>query len=258
MARITPALLIALFLVGLAACQPAVSTEKPKTTAGEKERIEKVVSSYIKEHPQEILDSVAAHQRQAEQNKQKSEMQKALNRRVSVELGNAPYTGVPTAEIMIYEFSDFQCPYCARAGSTTEALMAKYKGRIAFAFKHFPLGFHKKARLAAKAAMAANEQNTFWPYKKLLMTNQQSWISGDEKKVFVGYAKNLGLDTAQFIKDMEKAEYDAIIDADITMGRKVGVSSTPSFIINGVLIAGAQPVTAFDAVIEAVLAKKQP
>lgn len=132
--------------------------------------------------------------------------------------------------LTIVEFSEFQCPYCARIAPTIHELMDKYKNEVKFVFKHFPLSFHQEAPAAAAASIAAQEQGKFWEYRYALASHNRELTPETFKKV----AKEVGLDMAKFEKSMllDSAK-QAKINADFQLGVKVGVQGTPNFYING-------------------------
>ncbi len=144
------------------------------------------------------------------------------------------------APVEIVVYSDFQCPYCRQFAGPTHALVADGLGGIPVrvTFKNFPLPFHLNARLAHRAAMAAKAQGRFWEMHDLLFANASRLQRSD----LIGYAKRLGLDVAQFEKDMDSDAVREAIDADIAEGMRAGVNATPSYFINGELFAGARTV----------------
>lgn len=132
--------------------------------------------------------------------------------------------------LTIVEFSEFQCPYCARIAPVVHDLMDKHKGEIKFVFKHFPLSFHKDAPGAAAASIAAQEQGKFWEYRYALASHNRELTPETFKKV----AKEVGLDMSKFEKSMVlDSTKQARINEDFQLGVKVGVQGTPNFYING-------------------------
>lgn len=132
--------------------------------------------------------------------------------------------------LTIVEFSEFQCPYCARIAPAIHDLMDKHKDEIKFVFKHFPLNFHKDAPAAAAASMAAQEQGKFWEYRYALASHNRELTP----ETFKNVAKEVGLDMAKFEKSMAlDSAKQAKINEDFQLGVKVGVQGTPNFYING-------------------------
>lgn len=153
-------------------------------------------------------------------------------------IGNSPAMGPENAKLTIVEFSDFQCPYCARAATMLKALQEKHPNDIRVVFKHFPLGFHKEAPAASAASMAAQKQGKFWEYRYALAP----FFKELTEAKFLEIAAQVGLDIEKFKVDMalDAAKKDAIA-TDMALGSKVGVRGTPSFYINGKKIANFGP-----------------
>jgi len=147
-----------------------------------------------------------------------------------LQLDVSPSIGSPNAKIVIVEFSEFQCPYCARITPYLDSLTRANPDKIRLVYKNFPLSFHTLAPAAAASAMAANKQGKFWEYRWALAPNFQSL----NDSTFIETAKKVGLNIEQFKKDMVlDAEKQAIIDRDVELGTKVGVQGTPNFYVNG-------------------------
>lgn len=144
-------------------------------------------------------------------------------------LEGSPLLGKADAKIQIVEYSDFQCPFCARVTQTLKDLKAKYGDELVVAFKHFPLAFHREAMPAALASMCAHEQGKFWEYHDQLFGNMKHLLPENLK----GYAQAVGLDVAKFEECIASNRHQAKIDADMTEGRAAGVRGTPSIYING-------------------------
>jgi protein-disulfide isomerase len=168
-----------------------------------------------------------------------------------IAIGNAPTMGPKNAPVTIVAFSDFQCPFCSRAVPTLKQLEEQYKGKIRIAFKNQPLPFHQNAKLAATAAMAANEQGKFWEMHDKLFANQQQLDRASLEK----YAQEIGLNMGKFKTALDTNKFDAQIAADSQEGMKIGANGTPTFFINGRQLVGAQPATAFSAIIDEELKK---
>src|SRR5690554_863239 len=170
-----------------------------------------------------------------------------------VSVGNAPTFGPKTAKVTIIEFSDFQCPFCAKGADILTELKKKYGNKIQVAFKNYPLPFHNHAEIAAVAGLCANEQSTnhFWKMHDEMFRNQDSLSNEGLKKL----AKNAGLKMEAFEKCLSENKYLDQVRADMEEGKKINVKSTPTFFVNGQLIAGAQPVEVFSQIIDEELSK---
>ncbi|HUL79389.1 MAG TPA: thioredoxin domain-containing protein [Vicinamibacteria bacterium] len=166
--------------------------------------------------------------------------------RVPVEVGNAPARGNPKAPVTIVEFSDFQCPFCARARPTVARVREAYGDRVRWVFRHFPLDFHAQAQKAGEAAACAADQGRFWEMHDLL------WANGGKLQVadLKAHAATLGLDVAAFDKCLDSGQEAAVVERDAAAGQSFGVSGTPAFFVNGRPLTGAQPFDAFAQVID--------
>ena len=170
-----------------------------------------------------------------------------------VEVGNAPATGAKDAKVTIVEFSDFQCPFCAKGADILKQIKKKYGNKVQIAFKNFPLPFHNHAEQAAVAGLCANEQGTdyFWKMHDEMFANQDALDAEGLKKT----AKKIGLKSEAFEKCLSENKFLAQVKSDMEEGRKVKVKSTPTFFINGQLINGAQPMDVFAEIIDEELAR---
>jgi len=168
----------------------------------------------------------------------------------TVDIGDAPARGPESAPVTIVEFSDFQCPFCARVTPTLEQIKQEYGDRVRLIFKHNPLAFHARAMGAHQASLAAGEQGKFWEMHDRLFADQQAL----DPESLKAHAEELGLDLAAFERAMSSPEVAAKIDADKAQARELGANGTPSFFINGRFLNGAQPYEVFRERIEAELA----
>jgi protein-disulfide isomerase len=167
--------------------------------------------------------------------------------------------GSPTAAVTLEEFADFQCGTCAVKHPMTEELIKAYGSRIKFIFRNNPLAIpaHDKAYEAAVAAEAAGMQNKFWAMQNQLFTNQQTWsTAADYKQIWESYAEKIGLDLEKFKNDMAGNAAKSRVENDLQRGKALGVSSTPSFFLNGRLVPFEQvEINAMRGLIDAELAK---
>ncbi len=172
-----------------------------------------------------------------------------------------PVRGNPDAPVLIVEFSDFQCPYCARGADTVEQILEKYGDDVRFVFKHFPLGFHPWAKPASIATHCAAQQDhdAFWTLHDEYFANQKQITPGNVIAESRKYLADSGIDMeawAVCAEDSESEAYRAaaaVVDADMALGQKLGVSGTPGFFVNGEFLNGAQPLAAFEPLIAAAL-----
>jgi len=168
-----------------------------------------------------------------------------------VAIGEAPVKGPKSAPVKIVEWSDFQCPFCGRAGPTLAQIEREYGEKVQIAFKHMPLSMHTKAPGAHAAAEAANRQGKFWEMHDKIFANQRQL----DDATYVKYAEELELDVPKFKADMKSAQVKQKIDADMAQASKLGVTGTPAFFVNGRFLSGAQPFDSFKRLIDQELAK---
>lgn len=169
-----------------------------------------------------------------------------------------PFRGNATAPVVMEEFSDYQCPFCARFTNQTLPDLHDNQvsnGEVVLVFYDFPLtSIHPQATAAANAARCAGEQGAaaYWAMHDRLFTNPDEWSNNNANSVFSRYAEELELETDEFDSCLESDKYAQDIQADVDYGRSRGVSSTPSFFLNGQPLVGAQPISVFNASIQTV------
>ncbi|MBM4371283.1 MAG: thioredoxin domain-containing protein, partial [Deltaproteobacteria bacterium] len=166
-----------------------------------------------------------------------------------------PAKGDPAAAVVLEEFSDFQCPFCARlALDSLRQVRDRYGDRVLLRFHHFPLRSHRMALPAARAAMAASLQGRFWEMHDRLFEQGKDL----SEEVLVALARQAGLDTARFLWDLEDPRVEAHVQADADLSRALGLRGAPTLFVNGHMLMGAQPfedlAARIDAELEAVAA----
>ena len=167
-----------------------------------------------------------------------------------IDIGSSPARGPADAEVKIVEWSDFQCPFCRRAGPTLAQIEKEYGDKVQIVFKHMPLSMHTKARPAHAAAEAAGMQGKFWEMHDKIFADQRNL----SEETYAKYAEELGLDVEKFKKDSASPEVAKRIDADYAQASKLGVTGTPAFFVNGRFLSGAQPFASFKVLIDDELA----
>jgi protein-disulfide isomerase len=140
-----------------------------------------------------------------------------------------PTRGNPNASVTLIEFTDYQCPTCAKTQPVLEQLITEYGDRIRLVVRDFPLQMHADARKAAEAAEAAREQGKYWDFTAILFRNQ-SKLSVDMLKQYAGL---IGLDRAKFDSALDTGKFADKVQRDIADGQKLGVSGTPAIFVNG-------------------------
>lgn len=139
-------------------------------------------------------------------------------------------TGPEDAPVTLVEYGDYECPYCGMAYLVVKSAQRDLGEQLRFVFRNFPLAeAHPHARLAAEAAEAAAAQGKFWETHDVLFEHQDALEAED----LVGYAKSLGLELAQFARDLKDPKYTKRVRDDFRSGVRSGVNGTPTFFING-------------------------
>jgi protein-disulfide isomerase len=184
---------------------------------------------------------------------------------VKISIDNDPIRGDSNAPITIIEFSDFQCPFCARFHEQTlPSLLEEYidEGKVNLVYRDFPIqSIHPNALPAAVAAECANEQGMFWEYHDTLFEKQSGWSRLDSNAVistFSQYATDVGLEQQQFDSCLGSGKYLEEVQGDLSDGRDYDITGTPGFFIGNeeigfVKLNGAQPFDSFKKVIDAQL-----
>ncbi len=170
-----------------------------------------------------------------------------------VPVDNSPTKGSEEALVTLVEFSDYQCPFCARAHATVQKLEEEYGSKLRVVMKQNPLSFHPRAKPAAVAAMAAGEQGKYWEYHDKLFANAKALQDADLER----YANEIGLDMGRWKKDLSSPKFQQIIDRDQALATQLGATGTPAFFINGRLLSGAQPIENFRNLINEELGKAE-
>lgn len=174
--------------------------------------------------------------------------------RLEVATPTGPSMGPADAAVTVIEFSDFQCPYCARSAATVKQLVDKYRGKIRLVFQDFPLPIHKDAPKAAEAAACAHDQGKFWEMHDLLFQDQKKLSVAELKR----HAVDLGLDVPVFNACLDDGKHAADWKRTKTLGEGYGITGTPAFFINGIPIYGAAPLQDFTQIIDDELARTAP
>jgi protein-disulfide isomerase len=169
-----------------------------------------------------------------------SEVVNQLGRDVLI--GDSPTRGNPDASVVLIEFSDFQCPYCAQTATEVDAFVDDHSEDVLFVYKHLPLTqIHPEAVPAALASWAAQQQGQFWPFHDALFANQDRL----GEALYVEIATDLNLDMDQFNADRTREEAQAAIARDLALAAELRLNSTPVFLMNDLLIPGAVPADFF-------------
>lgn len=164
--------------------------------------------------------------------------------RFYVEVGDAPQRGPVDAPVTIIAFSDFECLYCQRGHQNMQALEREFAGQMRFVYKAFPLEFHGYALVAALIARSALDQGKFWGFYDRIFGQK-----GLDMERLQEAARASELDMTKIGEDLEALRWGTAVQKDLRQGRRLGVSGTPAYFINGRHIHGAKPVELLRAVV---------
>ncbi len=169
--------------------------------------------------------------------------------RLNVSTDDDPSLGPANAPITIVEFSDFNCPYCKKwQNETMYPLLAAYPNEIRFVYRDFPIT-SQESSVAAQAADCAGEQGAYWKFHDAMLSGQY----GLGAEAYRTYGQNLGLNVTALEACIASGKYVQEVEADARYAAGLGVTGTPTFFVNGLPIVGAQPLAAFQQVIDAEL-----
>jgi protein-disulfide isomerase len=171
---------------------------------------------------------------------------------VALTMEGHPSRGPANAAITLVEFSDFECPFCARETPVLKQIEDAYAGKVRRVFRQFPIAeIHPRARKAAEASLCANEQGRFWEMHGTLFEQPSALELTDLYKK----AERLGLKTDSFKDCLESSRYAGQVENDLREGIQAGVTGTPAMFINGRIVTGARPYADLAGIIDAELAR---
>ena len=177
-------------------------------------------------------------------------------KQVAAPTASNPTKGDAKAQVTVQIFSDFQCPYCLQVNPTLAQLQKEFPGRVRFVWRNFPLPFHDHAALAAEAAQEVFAQKgatAFWQYHDRLFEAQEG--PGQDRETLEKLAQKQGVAMKRFRAALDSHKHRAVVEADVVAASQAGIRGTPSFVINGYFIGGAQPAAAFERIITRALAE---
>lgn len=165
-------------------------------------------------------------------------------RKISLE--NVPSKGDPKAQVTVVEYSDFQCGYCARAANEVADFLKDYQGKVRFFYKQFPLSFHKWAEQASIASLCVYDQanEKFWKFHDAIFEKQSEIKVANAKETLAEMARELGVDMKKYNECVESEEAKRRVASDMREGRSIGISGTPTFVVDGFVISGGANIKA--------------
>jgi len=154
--------------------------------------------------------------------------------RVAIDTGGEPARGASDAPVTLVEFSDFECPSCARLEPILQKVREHYGDKVRVVFKQFPLAIHPHARQAAEASLCAHAQGKFWPFHDAVFADQKALETEDLQ----AKAEAVGLEPGAFFTCVTSGEQAEAVRQDVREGTIAGVSGTPALYIDGRMIIG--------------------
>ena len=186
---------------------------------------------------------------------------------IKVSIEDDPMKGDPNAPITIIEFSDYECPFCAKFFEDTLPLIEENyinTGKVNFVYRDFPIqSIHPNAVPAAVATECADDQDSFWSFHDMIFENKNTWskLNGEDLlNEFEQYATTLGLDTKEFNECLESGKHLDEVRKDLQDGQNYGITGTPGFFIGNdnsgyIMVSGAKPYPIFEEILDEMLAQ---
>ncbi len=253
----------ALVLV-LALAPASFAAEQPLT----KSQLKAAMQQVLKEHPELVLDLLREHSvtvleiaQQGGLERQRKIMlaqwQQDLKIPKKVNL-DRPMRGPADAPVTIVAYSDFTCPYCAKAAATVDQVLAARKDKVRFIFKHYPLKSHALARLSSEYVVAAfmQDEKKGWALHDAIFADQDR-LAEEGEGFLRATALAQGLNLQKLSTDLKSRKVKAVIDEDIAEGAALGVNGTPFHLVNDLTIRGAAPLSSFLEAVDLALKVKE-
>lgn len=153
--------------------------------------------------------------------------------RAPIAMKNVPVRGAGSSPITMLEFADYECPYCQQIQPILDRIEQEFKGKLAFAYKDYPLPMHPNAQKAAEAAHCAGSQAKYWEYHDAMLTNKVLDLASLKR-----YARDLKLDTAAFDTCLDGGQKADVVKTNMTEAQGMGLQGTPTVFINGRYVSG--------------------
>lgn len=225
-----------------------------------------ILTDAIKANPTQFLTALQLAANEAKKQaavdakkKQENELQQSIDKPLIPSITKADtIRGNKNAPLVLVEYSDFQCPYCARGYNTINQLKARYGDKLQVVYKHLPLSFHAQAKIAAQyyEALALQSPEKAFKFHDAIYENQAP-LGSEGEKYLIKLAKKVNANMKKLKIDINSPKVLAKIDADTLEAQKFGMSGTPGFLINGVPVRGAYPESHFVQIINNLVDKKK-
>ena len=240
-----------------------------KANAAEPVDLKKEIAEILKKNPEiilEVLEENKVEVLEIVSRGAKERSEREYKKQVEESIGN-PLTpavdptrailGPENAPILIVEYSDFQCPYCGKAARTVHDLMEKYPGKYRVLFKHVPLHKHSRTGALYFEAISLQDKDLAWKFNNMAFERAQEIGEKGEDAYKAFVAEIPGIDAARLQKDLDNPLVAARVDADMAESKRFKISGTPYFLLNGVMIRGAQPMQSFEEITAKIEAGKK-
>jgi len=245
-----------LILASIAAL--AVSCVSEKQIAEALKNNPKALHEAIKADPAGFMETLqaAAQNAKADMEKKRAEAEKkkleeSFDKPLVPQIrADESIRGTKGAPIVLVEYSDFECPFCTRGLNTVNDLLKKYKGKIQFIYKHLPLSFHPNAMIASQyyEAIRLQDADKAFKFHDIVFQKQSKLKNGE--KFLKAEAMKLGVNMKKVAIDIKSDVVKKRIEEDMAEAKKFGIQGTPGFIINGVPVKGAYPMSHFVGIVE--------
>jgi protein-disulfide isomerase len=173
---------------------------------------------------------------------------------------DVPSLGPASAPVVVQMFTDFECGFCRRVMPTLDALRARYPERVRLVWRHLPLPFHARALPAARLALAVRDRHgdgAFWKLVRHLLGSAEQQPAPLDTESLVSAGQTFGLEPEQARAALHSPQFDAQITRDVNLAQSLGIDGTPSFVINGYRLVGAQPLPRFERLVRLALERAQ-
>lgn len=200
--------------------------------AAQKEEIGKVIQEYLKENPEIVIEAIEAYRSQEAEREQKQAEEKIIDNREYLTRADAPSIGNPDADVTVVEFFDYNCGYCKRALPDIQKI-SEADPNVRFVFKEMPI-LGPTSKTAAQWALAAHKQGKYFDYHVALMEHRGPKDEDNLKKL----GEKVGLDVDKAKAAIDSGEIDKELDMVTKVGREIGVTGTPAFIVGDKFIPG--------------------
>ena len=212
---------------------------KAEFSKSEEQQIQHIIEKYLSQNPELLFDLIVNYSNQKSEDAKQSAMSMTYDSEGDGTMGN------PDASFIIYEYSDYNCGYCKRLFNTLQTLISE-DDDLLIVVKEFPI-LAKSSVLAAKAALAAEEQGRFAEYHNALMTS----VGGITQDSLQSIATMVGLDLSLYNEAISSNRFDKILQRNMNAGRAIGIEGTPALLIGEQIIPGAIGLEEIKALIKA-------